>query len=140
MLAHAISAIEDHPHVPKLLRDGTPFSTVQCLADFSPSFPEELRKLTRQAGTDDTALEKLRVALLKYSPKIKAMLSTTQAVDLVEGGVKVNALPERASAVVNNRIAEHRQATGIHSFLSISHYPIVLQLNCNSTSSTFSPL
>ena len=29
---------------------------------------------------------------------------TTQAVDLISGGVKINALPEQASAVINHRI------------------------------------
>ncbi|KAJ2977815.1 hypothetical protein NUW54_g11373 [Trametes sanguinea] len=40
-------------------------------------------------------------------PRFEAVLRTTQAVDLVQGGVKVNALPEKVSAVVNHRIAEH---------------------------------
>ncbi|KAG1729605.1 hypothetical protein EDD22DRAFT_853097 [Suillus occidentalis] len=35
------------------------------------------------------------------------MLGTTQAVDLVEGGMKVNALLECTSVVVNHCIAEH---------------------------------
>jgi acetylornithine deacetylase/succinyl-diaminopimelate desuccinylase-like protein len=32
-------------------------------------------------------------------------LSTTQAVDIVGGGVKVNALPEEAHVVVNHRLS-----------------------------------
>ena len=44
---------------------------------------------------------------------MKAILSTTQAVDLIEGGVKVNALPERTSAVVNHRIAAERWVSAI---------------------------
>lgn len=38
----------------------------------------------------------------------RVLLSTTQAVDIIEGGVKVNALPEQASAFVNQRIATER--------------------------------
>ncbi|THU78960.1 hypothetical protein K435DRAFT_698985 [Dendrothele bispora CBS 962.96] len=30
---------------------------------------------------------------------------TTQALDLISGGVKTNALPERASAVINHQIS-----------------------------------
>lgn len=71
-------------------------------------YPEDLRELARKAATDDAALKVLQGRLLASDPLYKAMLETTQAVDLVEGGVKVNALPERASAVVNHRIAEHR--------------------------------
>ena len=64
-----------------------------------------------QAVKSDSALEKLRDDLLALDPVIKATLSTTQAVDLVWGGVKVNALPEGATAVVNHRIAEDRYAS-----------------------------
>ncbi|KIJ65710.1 hypothetical protein HYDPIDRAFT_110859 [Hydnomerulius pinastri MD-312] len=106
-LARLVTAIEDNPHVPQLLRTGTPFTSTMCLADYSPSFPEELRTVARHAVSDDSALDQLKAGLLKLSPLTKAMLGTTQAVDIVEGGVKVNALPERASVVVNHRIGEH---------------------------------
>lgn len=38
-------------------------------------------------------------------PFYRALIGTTQAIDLVQGGVKTNALPEEAWAVVNHRIA-----------------------------------
>lgn len=37
----------------------------------------------------------------------KSMLKTTQALDLVRGGVKMNALPESANAYINHRIATY---------------------------------
>jgi acetylornithine deacetylase/succinyl-diaminopimelate desuccinylase-like protein len=40
----------------------------------------------------------------------KSLLRTTQAVDMIVGGVKANALPELASAVVNHRIRTDRCA------------------------------
>lgn len=107
LLSLAVSAIEATPFTPELLRNGTPFSTIQCIANYSPSFPEYLRTLSRKAVNDDSALAGLKNALSKLSPATEALLMTTQAVDIIEGGVKVNALPERASAVVNHRIAEH---------------------------------
>ena len=39
---------------------------------------------------------------------LKNLVGTTQAIDLIQGGVKTNALPERAWAVVNHRIATER--------------------------------
>jgi Gly-Xaa carboxypeptidase len=95
-------------------------------------FPEDLRKLARKAVTDDAALKVLQGRLLALDPMYKAMLGTTQAVDLVEGGVKVNALPERASAVVNHRIAEDRfyfflGRVGIRSLLTFSSVDDVQQ-------------
>jgi Gly-Xaa carboxypeptidase len=107
LLSRFITAVEDNPHQASLSRTGTPFATTQCLAAYDPAYPEDLRKLARKAVADDAALKVLQERLLASDPLYKAMLGTTQAVDLVEGGVKVNALPERASAVVNHRIAEH---------------------------------
>lgn len=46
--------------------------------------------------------------LIKFDKVYGATLRTTQAIDLVWGGVKVNALPERATGVVDHRIAEFR--------------------------------
>jgi len=43
--------------------------------------------------------------LVRKSDELAAMLRTTQAVTILEGGHAVNALPERVSAVVNVRIA-----------------------------------
>lgn len=40
----------------------------------------------------------------------KSLVGTTQAIDLIHGGVKSNALPERAWAVVNHRISVVRFA------------------------------
>ncbi|KAG1876513.1 hypothetical protein DFJ58DRAFT_649311 [Suillus subalutaceus] len=107
LLSRFITVVEDNSHQASLSRTGTLFATTQCLAAYNPVYPEDLRKLARKAVADDTALKVLQERLLASDPLYKAMLGTTQAVDLVEGGVKINALPERASAVVNHRIAEH---------------------------------
>jgi len=40
--------------------------------------------------------------------ELKSLIGTTQAIDLIQGGVKTNALPEEAWAVVNHRIATQR--------------------------------
>lgn len=107
LLSRFIAAVEDNPHQASLSRTGTPFVTTQCLAAYSPLYPEDLRKLARKAVADDAALKVLQERLLASDPSYKALLGNTQAVDLISGGVKVNALPERASAVINHRIAEH---------------------------------
>src|SRR5258708_40240502 len=60
---------------------------------------------------------KLEAALIKdriYS----ALIGTTQAIDLVQGGVKANALPEEAWAVVNHRVPTQRSVFYIHTMSS----------------------
>ncbi|KAI6000973.1 hypothetical protein F5J12DRAFT_894602 [Pisolithus orientalis] len=117
LLSLAISAIEANPHSPELPRNGTHFSTIQCLADYSPSFPEELRNLAHRAVSDDRTLARLEDALSELSPAMRAMMVTTQAVNVIKGGVKANALPERASAVVNHRITEHSSVAELQQHL-----------------------
>lgn len=46
----------------------------------------------------------LALEAAKQGPEIKYLLQTSQAVDIISGGVKINALPERAQAIVNHRI------------------------------------
>ena len=108
MLASVITELEDHPHDTELSRDGTVFQELQCAATYGPDVPNDIRTLAKTAVYDDDALDKLQAALLEWQgPAAVAQLSTTQAVDLISGGVKVNALPEKATAIVNHRIAEH---------------------------------
>ncbi|KAF9221353.1 carboxypeptidase S [Gyrodon lividus] len=107
LLSRLITAIEDNPHEPRLTRSGTQFAATQCKAAYAPPYSDYLRQLTAEALFNNSALQQLQEGLLRLDPVYAAMLGTTQAVDLIEGGVKVNALPERAAAVVNHRIAEH---------------------------------
>jgi len=52
--------------------------------------------------------------------KVKSLFGTTQAIDLVGGGVKTNALPENAWAVVNHRISTTRYAKA--PILQLQHH------------------
>ncbi len=79
----------------------------QCLAAYAPGLPRSLRKSLADAARSDKALRKAEEALFA-DPKFKALVGTTQAIDLVQGGVKTNALPESAWAVVNHRVATDR--------------------------------
>ena len=103
-----ITELESHPHESTLRRSDTFFQELQCAASFGRELPDKIRKLVHHAIEDDHALEELSQALLEWNPAAIAKLSTTQAVDVISGAVKVNALPESAWAIVNHRIAEHR--------------------------------
>ena len=107
-MAAAIVQIEAHPHEVSLSRGGTAFQEIQCIAQYGPSVPEEIRILAKLAIFDDDALTELSKLLVEIDPIYAATMGTTQAVDLISGGVKVNALPEKAEAIVNHRIAEDR--------------------------------
>ncbi|TBU30672.1 carboxypeptidase S [Dichomitus squalens] len=138
ILAALLVALEAHPHDAALVRGGSAYNSTLCAAAYGPTFPEPLRRLAFKAAAGggsnsdadadaDRALEELKDALLAAYPANAALLRTTQAVDLVAGGVKVNALPELASAVVNHRIAQHDRVVGVQAHLAGVVRPLAAQ-------------
>ncbi|WRT68600.1 uncharacterized protein IL334_005578 [Kwoniella shivajii] len=116
-----IAALEAHPHVPELRIDSPLVSYLTCAAEVAPKAPRTLKKAAK------SLVDSLKSKKGKYDKKAlkvieewwitgsyedgtlnkgqgKAMVSTTQAVDIINGGLKVNALPESVSAIVNHRI------------------------------------
>lgn len=80
---------------------------MKCLAAHAPAFPEHIRKEFKKSVTSDKALKRVEEYFFNV-PGFKSLAGSTQAIDLIGGGVKTNALPEQAWAVVNHRIATER--------------------------------
>ncbi|KAJ7150845.1 hypothetical protein C8R43DRAFT_490977 [Mycena crocata] len=90
---------------PAVLALGTPtFEMAVCLAAHAPAIPAQLKRAILHAGRSKKALKKAEELFLQ-NPDIRALVATTQAVDMISGGVKSNALPEQALAVMNHRIS-----------------------------------
>ena len=122
ILARLLVEFEANPIEPHFER-GTPvYSTVQCAAEHAKDFPAHLRALVKASVNSDRALRKLEATLIN-DPFYRALIGTTQAIDLVQGGVKTNALPEEAWAVVNHRIATQRSGFPSFFFVSRATYP-----------------
>ena len=117
MLSAVVQALEAHPHVPDLRRDRTYYQHLQCIAEHGSDVPTELKGLIKKSRSSDKALTDLTKFLDARDREFKPSTATTQAVDLISGGVKTNALPELSFAVVNHRIADYR-----YSFWSFSVY------------------
>jgi len=91
------------PRLTPQLTTASPYlTTLTCAAEHAPSFPKHLAHQLN-VGTK-RALNKLARFLAKTSDFQRAMLGTTTAVDVINGGVKVNALPEVVTSLVNFRI------------------------------------
>ena len=71
--------------------------------------PSDLRRIIKKSVHSDKALESLQSFVLEDND-LNNLVTTTQAIDLIGGGVKSNALPELAWAVVNHRISVLRYA------------------------------
>jgi Gly-Xaa carboxypeptidase len=69
--------------------------------------PKNLRKLIRKSTTSNAAMKKL-TQLISKDNMFKNLIGTTQAIDMINGGIKANALPEQAAAIVNHRVSVAR--------------------------------
>ncbi|KAH9066865.1 hypothetical protein EDB87DRAFT_1678703 [Lactarius vividus] len=104
ILSRLLVEFEANPIKPQLYRGSPVYSNVQCVGQHAKEFPAHLRALIKTSAHSDWALRKLEAELIK-DKTYKSLIGTTQAIDLIQGGVKTNALPEEAWAVVNHRIA-----------------------------------
>jgi Gly-Xaa carboxypeptidase len=99
--------LEAHPIPAKLHRATAVYGTAQCYAEHGKELPKGLRRALKRSVHSDRNLKKAEEILFKEK-EFKGLTGTTQAIDLIQGGVKANALPEEAWAVVNHRIATDR--------------------------------
>ncbi|EPS94576.1 hypothetical protein FOMPIDRAFT_1063152 [Fomitopsis schrenkii] len=104
ILAELLVHYENNAIEAKLARGTPPYWTAECLAAHAPELPATLRSSLKKASSSDKALKAAQDELFK-DPTFKALVGTTQAVDIIGGGVKSNALPENAFAVINHRVA-----------------------------------
>ncbi|EJD07406.1 carboxypeptidase S [Fomitiporia mediterranea MF3/22] len=104
MLAALLVTYEANPMKVHIDRSSPVYGMMQCMAAHAPSMDSKLRNAIIKSTKSDRALRALEKLVEDY-PELCSSISTTQAIDLVQGGVKVNALPEQAWAVINHRIA-----------------------------------
>ena len=85
------------------------YSLLQCEAAYAApaAMMPRFRKAIARSIISDTALGFVN-EVLAQDRIWRAFVGTTQAADIIHGGVKSNALPERAYAIVNHRIADYR--------------------------------
>lgn len=126
LLAQLITAIEANPYKPAIQLAGkkpeevTPaLQYLQCTRDApkaDPKLSKALKKLEKMQrkiaegskwgrGWLEKSLDRQAAKVLSLMDREQRFgFQTTQAVDLISGGVKINALPEQASTVINHRI------------------------------------
>jgi Gly-Xaa carboxypeptidase len=104
-----ITLIEATPYEPKLYSDNPYLGLLTCGAEHAPEFPSKLGKLLHKRSRRSMTCAKkdkdeLALEAAKAGPGVKYLFTTSVAVDIIHGGVKTNALPERTQITVNHRI------------------------------------
>ncbi|CAK9784507.1 carboxypeptidase S [Cutaneotrichosporon oleaginosum] len=111
IMAQLVNALEENPFESTLTPASPLLQGVACLAQ-SKSFPKKYKPLLKtQKGW-----AKLARLMADEGAMQRALVTTTIAVDVINGGVKVNALPELVEAYVNFRIdfSESLKSTKAH--------------------------
>jgi Gly-Xaa carboxypeptidase len=103
MLAHLLVKYEHNPMPAVLQRDTPVYGMIQCMAH-APGLSHKIKRAITHSLKSDRALRHVQDEFFNANPMWQALAGTTQAIDIIAGGVKSNALPEEAFAVVNHRI------------------------------------
>ncbi|KAH7384515.1 hypothetical protein BKA66DRAFT_416908 [Pyrenochaeta sp. MPI-SDFR-AT-0127] len=105
-----VTLIEASPYEPHLAEENPYLELLYCGAEHAPHFPHHLNKLLDKRSSRSmtcskkTKKDELAIEAAKAGPEIKYLFTSSVAVDLISGGVKNNALPERTQLTVNHRI------------------------------------
>jgi Gly-Xaa carboxypeptidase len=103
-----ITLIEQNLYSPHLADENPYLGLLTCGAEHAPSFPKTLHHLLdKRSARHQTCKkreDKLAVEAAKAGLGVKYLFTTSVAVDIIHGGVKNNALPERTQITVNHRI------------------------------------
>ncbi|CAK5263189.1 unnamed protein product [Mycena citricolor] len=104
VLAALIVELENNPPPAKFETDSTFFQMTACYASHGPDIDTDLRAAILASPSNESARAEAE-RILSKNKTFRSLFGTTQAVDIVSGGVKSNALPEQAVAYINHRIS-----------------------------------
>ncbi|KAJ8118780.1 hypothetical protein OPT61_g317 [Boeremia exigua] len=106
--AELITLVERGIYDPQLADENPYLGLLTCGAEHAPEFPKKLHHLLdkrlSRSQTCKKMEDKLAVEAAKDGLGVKYLFTTSVAVDIIHGGVKNNALPERTQITVNHRI------------------------------------
>ncbi|KIV81012.1 hypothetical protein PV11_08466 [Exophiala sideris] len=111
--AQIISLIEDNPFQSQLIRQNPTLTFYRQAAVLSKSMPLELRDAILGLKPTKRFLE-----YMDGDRERRAMVRTSTAITMVQGGDKVNSLPETANLVINHRIALHDSVQAVKEYYS----------------------
>lgn len=113
IMSELVSSVEKDPFKPIFSPRNPTFQQYRCLAEHSNYMNEETRNAVLASDTDTKAAEKVASFIYNSSRGSRYLITTSQAVDIINGGIKSNALPENVDLVMNHRVAVENSTTQI---------------------------
>lgn len=104
IMSELLVRVELNPFDIILSEENPTFQYLTCLAEHSQNFDSTLRSNILNALKDSKLYNKV-VDYVSGVASLKNLFKTTQAIDIIKGGAKSNALPEHVEATLNQRVA-----------------------------------
>ncbi|KAK4046897.1 hypothetical protein OIO90_006405 [Microbotryomycetes sp. JL221] len=99
VLSRLLVELEDQPFETSLKQDSPVIQYLECAATYG-----QMNKQLKKQIRNPKKWKSLVQTLTNKDPIMRAFLGTTQAINLIQGGIKINALPEFTTASINYRI------------------------------------
>jgi Gly-Xaa carboxypeptidase len=88
--------LENNIIPPRLSRSQPIYESLKCIGEHGLDVPSPLKRAIERSTESERALHRVG-ELVFLDDQIRSIIGTTQAVDMIQGGVKSNALPEQRS-------------------------------------------
>ncbi|KAI9336703.1 hypothetical protein BDR26DRAFT_864405 [Obelidium mucronatum] len=131
-----ITALESNPQEPQLSLNNPIVGSMACIANHAPNpDPAMVKAIKQWPKSRKTVLKRLIQTLPE--DLVTALLVSTQAVDIINGGLKVNALPEKVTTIINHRIGAHDSPHDLQSRYRSTLLKLTKKLKLNLTITEF---
>ncbi|KAJ3196075.1 hypothetical protein HK101_010176 [Irineochytrium annulatum] len=135
LAAKIIDALEANPGKMSLPDDAPLMGQLRCEVAHGTDVDKQLKGAMERLDAadggekeDEARKELIKIAAAK-GDVFKALMMTTQAIDIIKGGVKVNALPEVVETIANYRIASDSSVSATERRLLQILLPLSASLN-----------
>lgn len=112
ILAELITIIENNQFNPILSNINPIMNQLYCLAQHSSTLDKSLKSNILKSQLDEKVNEKV-VNYLMSNEETEYLIKSSQAVDIINGGIKSNALPDHVSMLINSRISIDQSSISI---------------------------
>ncbi|KAL3459368.1 hypothetical protein BJX64DRAFT_291342 [Aspergillus heterothallicus] len=138
ILSEIVTEIEQNPFQGRVTTANPMFGFLECAAVHAPdsSFPDSLRSKLSQVASRDANAER---NLAKELDHLRYYFRTSQSVGKINGGLKINAIPELASAMVNLRLAVETSVATVQTHYEALISPIAKRHNMTLSGFSSSP-
>ncbi|KAH8676161.1 hypothetical protein BX600DRAFT_454412 [Xylariales sp. PMI_506] len=105
IISEIVVSLESNPYGPQISEGSPVYNHLSCQAKYSPDVAPKITELIKKGDLEGLAQE-----VAGTNRAAQFLIQTSQAVDIINGGVKINALPEKIQLGVNYRIAPQNTA------------------------------